>query len=683
MKRLLILSGLLIALSLTTAKSYARNTKTELNLMPWPAKVEMSGGKYRLNQDFKVEVAGNASSRLYNAASRMLRRLSDRTGLFFSQDYLNRDSIVEHPAMIIHADRPGRLRLYMDESYELVVTPGGIRLTANTGIGALRGLETFLQLLQSDSSGYYFPCVKIEDHPRFPWRGLMIDAARHFMPVNVIERNIRGMAAVKLNVLHWHLSDDQGFRVQSKTFPKLTGMGSDGMFYTHQQVKAVIRYAAARGIMVVPEFDVPAHSTSWFVGYPQYASAPGPYSIERKWGVFNPVFNPTINKTYVFLGKFFREMSKLFPGKYMDIGGDENNGKQWNANAKIQAFMKRHDIPTDAALQTYFENRLVPLITRDDKYVVGWEEILNPRLPKTAIVQSWKGKGSLIKAVKAGYRVILSKGWYLDHYYPASEYYLTDPMPDSSGLTAKQKELILGGEGCMWSEYVSPENIDSRIWPREAAIAERLWSPGDVRNVRDMYRRLSAVSLELDRLGLTQIKNRGTMLRNLAGGYDVAPLRTLVNVVAPFNIYARVKAKPYSSFAPLTRVVDAAVPDPMAARNFSFLVGDLLAEKVVNADTLSMVRRELGKWEGNDTVLERIIARSPILDEIRPLSRHLTEISKIGLEALKFIKDKSKADPAWVDNRLSNIREAAKPAAEVRIQIVPAVEKLVKRAGEI
>ncbi len=681
MRYVRILATVAVFVSLMNVAGYAEINTRKLTLMPWPAKIEMTGGRYRLNQSFTVEVTGKPTGRLFRAASRMLRRLSQRTGLFFSQGYLSPDSSVENPCMVIQADRRGRLRLYMDESYRLDVTPSRVLLKANTDIGALRGIQTVLQLLEADSSGYYFPCVRIEDHPRFPWRGLMIDAARHFMPVNVIERNIRGMAAVKLNVLHWHLSDNQGFRAESKTFPKLTGMGSDGHFYTQQEIKAVIKYAADRGIRVVPEFDVPAHSTSWFVGYPQYASAPGPYSIERKWGIFDPVFNPTINKTYVFLGKFFKEMAGLFPDKYMDVGGDENNGKDWNANPKIQAFMKAHKIPSDAALQTYFENRLVPLIMKDHKDVMGWEEILNPRLPKSAIVQSWRGNASLENAVKKGYRVILSKGWYLDHYFTASQYYLVDPVPDS-GLTLQQKKLIIGGEACMWSEYVSPENIDSRIWPRAAAIAERLWSPRDIRNVRDMYRRLDAVSLELDRLGLTQLKNQGTMLRNLANGYRVAPLRTLVDIVAPYDIYARVKAKPYSAFAPLTRVVDTAVPDPMTARDFSFMVDDIVSGNNPMEDTVAMVEHMLVRWKENDANLEKIIDRSPILREVQPISRHLSAVASIGLDALNYIRHNTKAGQGWVKASLSTISTDAAPCAEVKLMVIAPIESLVKYAGE-
>lgn len=673
--------SLVFLISLSVMRSYASENKMHLNLMPWPAHVELTGGRFRVEQDFKVGVTGNPANRLYGAASRMLRKLSDRTGLFFSQDYLYRDSVVKNPFMVIHADRPGKLRLYEDESYELEITPTHILLTAKTDIGDLRGIETLLQLLETDSSGYYFPTLIIKDHPRFPWRGLMIDASRHFMPVNVIERNIRGMAAVKLNVLHWHLSDDQGFRAECKTFPKLTGMGSDGLFYTHAGIKEVIKYAADRGIRVVPEFDLPAHSTSWFVGYPQYASAPGPYSIERGFGIFDPVFNPTINKTYFFLGRFFKEMCALFPDHYMHIGGDENNGKQWNANPEIRAFMKAHKIPDNRALQVYFENRLIPILTKYHKKAMGWEEILNPRLPKTAIIQSWRGKESEIDAVLKGYRVVQSKGYYLDHYFPASYYYLNDPVPDSSGLTPQQEKLIIGGEACMWAEYVTHENVDSRIWPRAAAIAERLWSPRDVRNVRDMYRRLDAVSLELDGLGVAQIKNQQMMIRRLSNGCDVRPLTNFINVVQPIEVYKRAHTGKYTSYSPLTRVVDAAVPDPEVARNFNYMVDDLLAGTRLDDDTLAFIERKLGIWKENDAKLEPVIRKSPILEEIKPLSAQLSEIATIGLEALKYIRQNNKAADGWVNASLSVLEKAAEPAGEIKLMIVSPIEKLVEYAG--
>ncbi len=206
-------------------------------------------------------------------------------------------------------------------------------MSAPNPLGVLRGLETFRQLVVSTPQGPELPVVDIEDHPRFPWRGLHLDVSRHWMPIEVVKRNLDGMAAVKLNVFHWHLSDDQGFRVESKRFPKLQQLGSDGLFYTQEQVREVIAYAQDRGIRVVPEFDMPGHTTSWLVGYPQLASAPGPYQIERNWGVFDPTLDPTRESTYQFLDAFIGEMAALFPDPFFHIGGDEVTGQQWKTSA--------------------------------------------------------------------------------------------------------------------------------------------------------------------------------------------------------------------------------------------------------------------------------------------------------------------------------------------------------------
>src|SRR5438876_2946867 len=230
------------------------------------------------------------------------------------------------------------------ESYDQEFRASGAKLTAATPLGALNGLQTFLQLVAATPKGFAAPGITIHDKPRFVWRGLMIDSSRHFVPLDVLKRNLDGMSAVKLNVLHWHLSDNQGFRVESKKFPKLHELGSDGLYYTQEEVRDVIAYARERGIRVVPEFDIPGHSTAWFVGYPELASGPGPYQIERRWGIFDPAIDPTQEKTYKFLDEFIGEMAKLFPDQYFHIGGDEVNGKQWDANPKIQQFMRAHGI---------------------------------------------------------------------------------------------------------------------------------------------------------------------------------------------------------------------------------------------------------------------------------------------------------------------------------------------------
>src|SRR5678816_3175249 len=192
----------------------------------------------------------------------------------------------------------------------------------------------------------------------------MIDVARHFQTMEVLKRNLDGMAAVKMNVFHWHLSEDQGFRIESKKFPKLHQLGSDGNYFTQEQVKEIIAYARDRGIRVVPEFDIPGHSTSWLVGHPELGSAPGPYSIERRAGIFEPALDPTRDEVYKFLDTFLGEMAALFPDAYLHIGGDENEGKQWDRNPKIQAFMKEKGIKNNHALQAYFNTRLLKILQK-------------------------------------------------------------------------------------------------------------------------------------------------------------------------------------------------------------------------------------------------------------------------------------------------------------------------------
>ncbi|MDR3625402.1 MAG: family 20 glycosylhydrolase [Ignavibacteriaceae bacterium] len=666
----------------------AEGNDKKLDLMPQPLKVELTGGEFRLDKNFKVEIKGNSAERINGAASRMLRRLSGRTGLFLQQDYVYKGAVVESPSMIININHPGIVKLFEDESYTLTVTNNQVQLSAANDIGAIRGIETFLQLLQSDNSGYYIPDVKIEDSPRFPWRGLMIDVSRHFMPVDVIKRNLDGMVAVKLNVFHWHLSDNQGFRVECKAFPKLTELGSDGLFYTQAQIKDVLKYAEDRGIRVIPEFDIPGHSTSWLVAYPEFSSqskesrAKDPENkIERAWGVFNPVFDPTNEATYKFFDKFFKEMSELFPDEYMHIGGDENNGEDWGGNKSIQKFMKSHNLKSTEQLQTYFNQKILQILTKYHKKMIGWDEIFQPDLPHDIVIQSWRGQASLFDAARKGYMGLLSNGYYIDLCQPTSFHYLNDPLPADSALDEKSAKNVLGGEATMWAEMITPETIDSRIWPRTAAIAERFWSQGSVKDVRDMYRRMDKISLQLEELGLTHIKNQDMMMRRLVNSDDIDALATLINLVEPVQGYKRGALNPFRSYSPYTRAADISVPDPKAARNFGFLVDDFIAGNTQDLNKLDKIAQELTSWKNNYESLQVLIDKFQSLKDIEPVSKDLYNISVIGLKALDNIKNKTKADSDWVSKSLETIKQARATKAEVELVIISPVEKLVKQAG--
>ncbi|MBZ5585878.1 MAG: beta-N-acetylhexosaminidase, partial [Acidobacteriia bacterium] len=303
-------------------------------LMPMPVKVDPGTGQLPVNVNFVVETASNADPRLASAASRFLSRVSRQTGVMFvSQGAAPADI---RRLRIECAGGAAYPTLGEDESYTLDISESGGLLKAATVDGAIHGLETVAQLIQPGPDGFQIPAVHIEDRPRFPWRGLMLDVCRHWMPLEVVKRNLDAMAAVKMNVFHWHLSEDQGFRVESKKYPKLHETGSNGNYYTHDQIREVVAYARDRGIRVVPEFDMPGHTTAWFVGYPELASGPGPYKIGANYGVFDPAMDPSKEETYAFLDGFIGEISPLFPDPYWHVGGDEVNGRQWKQSASIQ-----------------------------------------------------------------------------------------------------------------------------------------------------------------------------------------------------------------------------------------------------------------------------------------------------------------------------------------------------------
>jgi hexosaminidase len=547
----------------------------------------------------------------------------------------------------------------------------------------MRGLQTFLQLMQISPQGFAVPAVSIQDKPRFPWRGLMIDSARHFMPVEVLKRNLDGMAALKLNVFHWHLSENQGFRIESKKLPKLHEMGSDGLYYTQAEAREIIAYARDRGIRVVPEFDMPGHSTAWFVGYPDLASGPGPYSIERKWGVFDPAMDPTRESTYKFLDQFIGEMTALFPDQYFHIGGDEVNGKQWDANQKIQQFMHAHGLKSNADLQAYFNTRVQKIVAKHGKYMEGWDEILRPDLPKSIVIQSWRGQKSLADAAQQGYRGLLSSGYYLDLMNSASSHYAVDPFGDAAAsLSDAEKQKILGGEACMWAEYVSPENVDSRVWPRMAAIAERLWSPQDVKDVHSMYERLGEISVWLDAYGLTHNTNHDLMLRRMAGSDDIAALRTLTSVVEPVKGYARsgLATSEPTALTPLNRVIDAAWPESEAARQLSTLV-DALVSGQLKPGTEVRIRAMLTKWRDNDEKLRPLAEKSSLVQEVAPISQNLSALSIAGLQALDYLDRGEKAPDAWKTQRLALAQQAIQPKAQLLLMVAPPIQKLIQASA--
>ena len=641
-----------------------------LRLMPMPARVSMASGKLVIDSGFSVRVEGYSDRRLRDAAARLEARVSLQTGIPLqhgSKDVLVvecRTGGTDYPA------------LSDDESYRLDVTDSAARLAAPTVAGALRGMETFSQLIAADAESFYVPALKIEDRPRFPWRGFMLDVSRHWMPLPVIERNLDAMAAVKLNVFHWHLADDQGFRVESKLFPKLQGLGSDGNFYSQDDVRHVVAYARDRGIRVVPEFDIPGHTTSWFVGYPELASAPGPYQIERNWGIFEPVMDPSREDVYKFLDALLGEMAGLFPDPFFHIGGDEVLDKQWKNNPSIQAFAKKNRLDSSAALHAYFNRRVQTLLSKHGKQMIGWDEVLAPELSRDVVIQSWRGQKSLAEAARGGHRGILSYGYYLDHMQPASAHYQVDPLSNEAGaLPAEEAALILGGEACMWTEYVDAENVDSRLWPRLAVIAERLWSPRDTSDLHSMYARLDAVSDWLEWTGVRDGASLGILEQR--SGADNRALRVLTNAVEALGIDQRQRARHYNSLVPLNRLADAARPESETVRHLEEIASALTGDPAARQQKEDELRTAFTLWSQNTAALRDLFNTRFYLAEAAPVSEDLSRIGNIGLRALQYLESGQNAPREWINEQERALDRFATPRAEVSLAAVRPVRVLL------
>ncbi|MCH8274910.1 MAG: family 20 glycosylhydrolase [Armatimonadetes bacterium] len=406
-----------------------------------------------------------------------------------------------------------------DEGYELTVTKESVTLRAPTATGLFRGVQTIRQLLPPEFEAgearneWRLPCLYVKDKPRYRWRGLLLDTCRHFMTKEFIKRYIDLLAYHKMNVLHWHLTEDQGWRIEIKRYPKLTEIGAwrgegdarYGGFYSQEDIKEVVAYAQSRHIMVVPEIEMPGHSQAALAAYPDLSCTGGPFEVGTRWGVYSDVYCAGNEKVFEFLEGVLSEVVALFPAQYIHIGGDECPKSRWEECEKCQARIREDDLADEHELQSYFIKRIEGILKRKNRTLIGWDEILEGGLAPSATVQSWRGMSGAIEAATMGHDVISSptSHCYLDYSHDSislEKIYSFDPTPPE--LTPEQAKHILGGEGNMWTEHAPQERVDRQVFPRLCGLAEALWSPAELRNWSDFSRRMKTHYRRLNSLGV-------------------------------------------------------------------------------------------------------------------------------------------------------------------------------------
>jgi hexosaminidase len=434
---------------------------------------------------------------------------------------------------------PSLGRIGDNEGYTLSVTKERIRILG-ARLGMLYGIETLIELLPTErTEALDVPGVEIQDAPRYRWRGMHLDVARHFFPKEFVKHYIDALVLYKMNTLHLHLTDDQGWRIEIHAYPNLTAVGAwrsgsmigayseqrydsirYGGFYTQDDIRELVAYALKRHVTIVPEIEMPGHATAALAAYPELSCTGGPFEVAKGWGVFEDVFCPK-EETVTFLQNVLSEVCVLFPGKYIHVGGDECPKTRWKSCPRCQALIKQEGLKDEAELQSYFIRRIERFLTARGKQLIGWDEILEGGLAPNAAVMSWRGTEGGITAAKAGHRVVMTPGshCYFDYYQGDARYeplaiggyttvekvYSYEPTP--AELTPEEQRFVLGSQGNVWTEYITtPQQVEYMAIPRMAALAEVLWSPKQLREYTDFQQRLIAHFTLLDSLGINYAK---------------------------------------------------------------------------------------------------------------------------------------------------------------------------------
>lgn len=687
-----------------------------LPLMPMPQSVERQDGALPVDGKLTPTIQGCAAGMVPSAVARFGRDLVALAGEPRGQTALPL-------AIRCLAHDPSALALGAREGYRLTVGASGITIAADGEAGVLRALATLRQLVVRDAVGPSIPAVNISDAPRFAWRGLMIDTARHFITVPTLKRQIDAMELAKLNVLHLHLSDNEGFRVESRVFPRLASVASHGQFYTQEDIRDLVHYAAERGVRIVPEFDIPGHSMALLTAYPELAVAP----IDPRDPLAKPksALNPASESTYDFLKKLLGEMAELFPDRHFHVGGDEVSDVAWQDSAAVEAFKQKHGLTSKIQVEAWFHDRVRKILTARGKTTIGWDEMADGPLPGDVIVQAWRSSNPLSTATAKGHRVIVSAGFYLNNLQPAEFHYgidLLDPMAYSTlsaemlanvrrnpvtaaqvsdglvaravpPLTPEQEQLVIGGEGALWGEMVNDELMDGRLWPRALALGERFWSAASVRDADDMYARLIPATEQLRSLGLQDESIRRRMIARLTP-HEVEVVARLAGLVAPTRNGANHVEAMMGKKPDLVELSDIASTDGTPARRFrvnvtAYLDGD--------ESRSALLRTELKLWVDNEAAFAQVAAGQPLLEKAIPTARDLAELGTLGLLALDAIEQgnplgaQQLAAGQELLTKLRNYEAAsadfgtimtmAQPPAALLILTAPDVQRLLDASG--
>jgi hexosaminidase len=505
MKRFLFaLFTLLLVLPFSSCRNKF-DSETAYSLIPLPYSLREGNGEFEINNDTRILISGKE---LESTASRLQQTIEKQTQIKPPLQLQQEAKSLQNVILLSTVAKEKRLA---KEGYRLMVDRDKVVLSSNDEDGIFYAVQTLIQLfdmqrITSDNKALYIPSLRIWDEPRFSYRGMHLDVSRHFFDVKFIKHYLDLMAYYKFNRFHWHLTDDQGWRIEIKSYPKLTEVGAwrtekDGSryggFYTQDEIKEVVAYAKKLHITIIPEIEMPGHSRAALAAYPELSCTAKPKPVPNHWGVFKDIYCAGNEKTFDFIENVLDEVIALFPGEYIHIGGDEVPKDRWENCQKCQARMKKEGLQNEAELQSYFIKRISKYLASKGRKLMGWDEILEGGLAKDATVMSWRGMQGGIKAARMGNQVVMTPGshCYFDHYQadkayepkaiggylPLKKVFDFEPVPKD--LFTEQKDLIIGAQANVWTEYMAkPDYVEYMILPRMLALSEVLWSKKENKN---------------------------------------------------------------------------------------------------------------------------------------------------------------------------------------------------------